>query len=201
MNKDDYKDKLADSCQKLMASGIISQEQKDKCMSIKSLLDKRDLEKKIATEEKIFGKPDRDQKIIDYNKFINEIDDVIDATVKNFIENKANVLEDCDHATINTIVTLDKLMNEMIKHVNNINYDKYYRNELKHNDEIRNKYVDMDIRRKKLDKLNGNYDTLQKIEENSLEKVDNNNYLYFILLIMMVVAVICLLIYIIKFLK
>ena len=97
---------------------------------------------------------------------------------------------------------MDELLLELIKYVNDINYNKYYRNESNHNDEIKRKYVNMDIRRKKLDDLNGKYDTLEKIENNNILKLNNsNNYIYLIILSVFIIIIVCLIIYIIKFLK
>ena len=187
----DYKTKLSDSCDKLYISEIITQEQKEKCNSINSKFNKEHLKKK----RQIFGNPLRDDKLNEYNKFIKYVDDIIN---KITIEKPGS----CDADYIKKIKTLDELLLELIKYVNDINYNKYYRNESNHNDEIKRKYVNMDIRRKKLDDLNGKYDTLEKIENNNILKLNNsNNYIYLIILSVFIIIIVCLIIYIIKFLK
>ena len=70
----DYKTKLSDSCDKLYISEIITQEQKEKCNSINSKFNKEHLKKK----RQIFGNPLRDDKLNEYNKFIEYVDDIID---------------------------------------------------------------------------------------------------------------------------
>lgn len=200
-----YKEKLSDSCNKLEVEGIITKEQKDKCNEINSKFVDYEYNKK-----KIFGEPLRNNKLMEYNKFIKDVDTIIDQIItelpskkemKTYCDNndKDSTVEKND--TIERLKTLDDLLVEMIKYVNDINYKKYYRNESKHNDEIKRNYVNMDIRRKKLDELNGKYDTLEQMEKNNISKLDNNNSIYLIILIFFIIVTICLIIYIIKFLK
>ena len=188
-----YKEKLSDSCNRLEVEGIITKEQKAKCNEINSNFD--DSEYK-TNRKKIFGEPLRNDKLIEYNKFIKDVDTIIDNIIDNI-----NLPSSCDDANTQKLKTLDDLLLEMIKYVNDINYKKYYRNESKHNDEIKRNYVNMDIRRKKLDELNGKYDTLEQMEKINISKLDNNNSIYLIFLIIFIIVTICLIIYIIKFLK
>ena len=200
-----YKEKLSDSCDKLEVEGIITKEQKDKCNEINSKFG--DAEYK-NNRKKIFGEPLRNDKLMEYNKFIKDIDKIIDQIITELptkveMDNycKTKHVSSAPGELIERLKTLDDLLVEMIKYVNDINYNKYYRNESKHNDEIKRNYVNMDIRRKKLDNLSGKYDTLEKMEKNNISKLDNNNSIYLIILIIFIIVTICLIIYIIKFLK
>ena len=196
-----YKEKLSDSCNRLEVEGIITKEQKDKCNEINSKFDDSEYNRK-----KIFGEPLRNDKLMEYNKFIKDIDNIIDQIITELpsppeLQTAEEKKEYCNKVEIERLKTLDDLLVEMIKYVNDINYKKYYRNESKHNDEIKRNYVNMDIRRKKLDDLNGKYDTLEQMEKNKISKLDNNNSIYLIILIIFIIVTICLIIYIIKFLK
>ena len=167
---------ISNSCKELYNTGVITDNQYLKCLSE---IDGLDHQKKIAlTETNVFGES-RDMKERKYREFLQTLKEFIEKLTQKLRHNSFSTLSPNDRRHyVNVAIMLNTVMNNVLDWIQDTNVKRYKTKEKSQYKQLLTFYNKMDENRNELTKVQGHFQTLDKINNSESIKLEKHSNYY-----------------------